>query len=68
MQFSLQASSAERVAVLSALLDSCAWDTLLSRLRPYQADVEVICMPEILVLYYSRYGATAELARHVCRG
>lgn len=22
----------------------------------------------ILVLYYSRYGATAELARHVCRG
>ena len=25
-------------------------------------------MPEILVLYYSRHGATAELARHVCRG
>jgi NAD(P)H dehydrogenase (quinone) len=25
-------------------------------------------MPEILVLYYSRNGATAELARHVCRG
>ena len=25
-------------------------------------------MPEILVLYYSRGGATAELARHVCRG
>ena len=23
---------------------------------------------EILVLYYSRYGATAEMARHVCRG
>ena len=25
-------------------------------------------MVEILVLYYSRKGATAELARHVCRG
>jgi NAD(P)H dehydrogenase (quinone) len=25
-------------------------------------------MAEILVLYYSRTGATAELARHVCRG
>ncbi|TLZ00174.1 MAG: NAD(P)H-quinone oxidoreductase, partial [Gammaproteobacteria bacterium] len=25
-------------------------------------------MAEILVLYYSRSGATAELARHVCRG
>ena len=25
-------------------------------------------MIEILVVYYSRYGSTAELARHVCRG
>ncbi len=25
-------------------------------------------MPEVLILYYSRNGATAELARHVCRG
>lgn len=25
-------------------------------------------MPEILVLFYSRKGSTAELARHVCRG
>ncbi len=25
-------------------------------------------MPEILVVYYSRNGSTAELARHVCRG
>lgn len=25
-------------------------------------------MAEILVLYYSRHGSTAELARHICRG
>ena len=25
-------------------------------------------MPEILVLFYSRKGSTAELARHICRG
>ena len=25
-------------------------------------------MAQILVLYYSRDGSTAELARHVCRG
>ncbi len=25
-------------------------------------------MPDILVLYYSRHGATAELARQICRG
>ena len=25
-------------------------------------------MPDILVLYYSRHGSTAELARQVCRG
>jgi NAD(P)H dehydrogenase (quinone) len=25
-------------------------------------------MPEVLVVYYSRYGATAELARHIVRG
>lgn len=25
-------------------------------------------MTEILVLYYSRHGSTAELARHICRG
>ena len=25
-------------------------------------------MPEILVVYYSRHGSTAELARQVCRG
>jgi NAD(P)H dehydrogenase (quinone) len=27
-----------------------------------------LLMTEVLVLYYSRSGATAELARHVCRG
>lgn len=25
-------------------------------------------MTEVLVLYYSRYGATADMARHICRG
>jgi NAD(P)H dehydrogenase (quinone) len=69
MQFSLQASTpAEALALMSAVLDACSPDTLLSRLRPFRAAVEVTCMPEILVLYYSRNGATAELARHVCRG
>ena len=68
MQFSLQASPAETLAVVSAVLDACASDTIVSRLRPLPAAVEVVCMPEILVLYYSRNGATAELARHVCRG
>jgi len=68
MRFSLQASPAETLAMVSAVLDACSSDTLVSRLRPFRAAVEVICMPEILVLYYSRSGATAELARHVCRG
>src|SRR5262245_30178847 len=69
MQFSLLASSpAEAMAVVSAALDVCARNTLVSRLRPFGAALEVACMPEVLVLYYSRNGATAELARHVCRG
>ena len=68
MQFSLQSSPAETLAIVSAALDACLPNQLVSRLRPYAAAVEVICMPEILVLYYSRTGATAELARHVCRG
>ena len=25
-------------------------------------------MSEILVVYYSRHGSTAEIARHICRG
>ena len=69
MQFSLRAADAsETLAVLSAMLDACSPAALLSRVRPLSADPEVVCMPEILVLYYSRNGATAELARHVCRG
>ena len=68
MQFSLQASPAETLAVVRAALDVCPPNELLSRARPRGAAVEVIGMPEILVLYYSRTGATAELARQVCRG
>jgi len=68
MRFSFAASPAETLRLVSAVLDACASDTLLSLLRPHRAAVEVIYMPEILVLYYSRNGATAELARHVCRG
>jgi NAD(P)H dehydrogenase (quinone) len=69
MRFSLLTSSpAETLAVISAALDVRAPNELVSRLRPFSAAAEVICMPEILVLYYSRNGATAELARHVCRG
>jgi NAD(P)H dehydrogenase (quinone) len=68
MQFSLQASPAETLAIVSAVLDACAPGALVSRLRPLHAALEVLYMPEILVLYYSRNGATAELARHVCRG
>jgi NAD(P)H dehydrogenase (quinone) len=68
MQFSLQASPAETLAVVRAALDVCPPNQLLSPTRPRGAAVEVICMPEILVLYYSRTGATAELARQVCRG
>jgi len=52
----------------STALDVRAPGRLVSRLQPLHAALEVICMPEILVLYYSRNGSTAELARHVCRG
>ena len=51
-----------------AVLDVCSSAALVSRLLPPHAALEVLFMPEILVLYYSRNGATAELARHVCRG
>jgi NAD(P)H dehydrogenase (quinone) len=53
---------------VSAVLDSCSPAALVSRPQPYRTALEVHFMPEILVLYYSRNGSTAELARHVCRG
>ena len=53
---------------LSAVLDACAPAALVCRPQPHPAVFEVDVMPEILVLYYSRTGSTAELARHVCRG
>jgi NAD(P)H dehydrogenase (quinone) len=59
---------AELIALASATLDACSPAALLSRLQPHRAVLEVSFMPEILVLYYSRNGSTAELARHVCRG
>jgi NAD(P)H dehydrogenase (quinone) len=69
MLLSLRAASAtETLAIVGALLDACSSAALLSPLRPMNADLEVVSMPEILVLYYSRNGSTAELARHVCRG
>ena len=49
-------------------LDGRTPEALVSRLRPLRAVLEVCLMSEILVLYYSRNGATAELARQVCRG
>jgi len=68
MRFSLQANPLETLALISAALDACMPATLVSRLRPLNTAFEVVNMPEILVLYYSRNGSTAELARHVCRG
>jgi NAD(P)H dehydrogenase (quinone) len=53
---------------LSAVLDACSPVALVCRPQPHPAEFEVDLMPEILVLYYSRNGSTAELARHVCRG
>jgi NAD(P)H dehydrogenase (quinone) len=49
-------------------LDWRAHPAVLSRPRRNRATCEVVPMAEILVLYYSRKGSTAELARHVCRG
>jgi NAD(P)H dehydrogenase (quinone) len=60
--------SRETAATASAVLDSCSAAALVSRLQPYRTALEGHFMPEILVLYYSRSGSTAELARHVCRG
>lgn len=51
-----------------AVLDACSPHALVSPLRPLPAALEDVYMPEVLVLYYSRNGSTAELARHVARG
>jgi NAD(P)H dehydrogenase (quinone) len=68
MRYSSSPGPAEALAIVSAALDACSPAALVSRLRPCRTSLEVFCMPEILVLYYSRNGSTAELARHVCRG
>ncbi len=69
MQFSLRAADAQQtLALVRAMLDACAPAALLSPLRTLNPAPEVAYMPEILVLYYSRNGSTAELARQVCRG
>lgn len=54
--------------MLGLTLDGPTSEALVCRLRPPVAALEVCPMSEILVLYYSRNGATAELARQVCRG
>jgi NAD(P)H dehydrogenase (quinone) len=54
--------------MLGLTLDGRTPEALVCRLRPLVAALEVCPMSEILVLYYSRNGATAELARQVCRG
>lgn len=54
--------------MFSTTLDGRTWEALVCRFRPLHASLEVRLMSEILVLYYSRNGSTAELARHVCRG
>ena len=51
-----------------AVLDAAAQRAVLSLPRRTRAASKVLCMAEILVLYYSRKGSTAELARQVCRG
>jgi NAD(P)H dehydrogenase (quinone) len=66
-QEAIEAASRFRT-YLSAVLDACAPAALVCRPQPHPAVFEVDLMPEILVLYYSRNGSTAELARHVCRG
>jgi NAD(P)H dehydrogenase (quinone) len=53
---------------LDAVLDAHARPVVVSRTRRIRAIGEVERMVEILVLFYSRNGATAELARQVCRG
>jgi NAD(P)H dehydrogenase (quinone) len=54
--------------VNSVALDVVVQRPVLSLVRRARALGEVSFMAEILVLYYSRKGSTAELARQVCRG
>jgi NAD(P)H dehydrogenase (quinone) len=54
--------------VFGTMLDARTPEALVSRLLPLRTALEVSLMSEILVVYYSRSGSTAELARHVCRG
>lgn len=42
--------------------------TITMSLRNLSRASGLFLMIEILVLYYSRHGSTAELARHICRG
>lgn len=56
-----------RATVENAVLDSRVAEALVSLLQP-RGKVFEVRMADILVLYYSRTGATAELARQVCRG
>src|SRR5688500_20345578 len=62
------ASLAESAASGSSVLDVSSAAAVVSRLQPINCALEVDFMHEILVLYYSRSGATLELARQVCRG
>ena len=54
--------------MIRSALDACARPAVLSPPRRMSAANEDVLMAEILVLYYSRNGSTAELARQVCRG
>ena len=60
--------SRDAAAIAATRLDGRTAEALVSRLRPLRPALEVSLMSEILVVYYSRNGSTAELASQVCRG
>jgi NAD(P)H dehydrogenase (quinone) len=68
MRYSWLLGQTDELVLPSASLDVRAPVALLSDPQLQDMALEVFFMPEILVLYYSRNGSTAELARHVCRG
>jgi NAD(P)H dehydrogenase (quinone) len=68
MRYSWPPGSTDRFVIPRLTLDVRSPAALVSQLQSYDMGLEVFFMPEILVLYYSRNGSTAELARHVCRG